>query len=62
MRTVKDQGCPVLIGCGSLEKLQAFLRCQAKTHKIVLLHEQKAASLILPPLFKSVPFLQGVPR
>lgn len=62
MRTVKDQGCPVFIGGGSLEKLQDFLTRWAKAHKIVLLHEQKAAPLILPPLFKSVPFLQDVPR
>lgn len=62
MRTVKDQGCPVFIGCGSLEKLQDFLSRRAKAHKIVLLHEQKAAPLILPPLFKSVPLLQDAPR
>ena len=62
MRTVKDQGCPVFIGSGSLEKLQAFLTRRAKAHKIVLLHEKKAAELILPPLFQRVPLLQDVPR
>ena len=62
MKTVKDQDCPVFIGCGSLEKLKDWLRKKAQDAPIVLLHEKNAAPLILPPLFEKIPFLQDVPR
>ncbi|MCM1532294.1 MAG: 3-dehydroquinate synthase [Bacteroides sp.] len=62
MNTVTDQGCPVFIGCGSLEKLQERLARRAKDSRIVLLHEKNAAKLILPPLFDKVPLLKEVPR
>lgn len=62
MRTLTDQGCPVFIGCGSLEKLRDFLSSQARDSNIVLLHEKNAAPLILPPLTERIPLLKNVPH
>lgn len=65
MKALKDGECPVFTGYGSLERLQLFLQCalkkqKARFNRLVLVHEQHAAKLILPPLLEKIPLLKEV--